>query len=226
MQCAQLWLARPFVREPLNPWERPEFHPPILHGKSVRERAMVICRADWAPPGMKHVQDPFLDAPKTEASLVALRQVLSVPDVRVILLRRSVPEQFISMEIALQTRDWWSLGADALPAALAPIRSGTSQAINEEEIQRRLAKLQEATRQLAEICRECGADYIERSYEELFRGSCADAAENVVHALGHFDANARGDLTELRRLLQRDRRFESMQRIYESVAARYPSLRQ
>jgi LPS sulfotransferase NodH len=225
MNCAQSWLQRPFVREPLNPWERPDFHPPLLHRKSVQERADVVCGTAWRIAGIKHVHDPFLDPSERATSLRALRQVLAVRNIKVILLSRSVREQFISMEMALQTRDWWSLGPGALPHALGPVQAGTARPIDDAEISRRLVMLHRATLELAQACADCAADFVEYSYEGLFCGSCADVVANIMRALGHFDANARGDPEELRQLVRTTRRFESMRRIYEDVAERHPVLR-
>ena len=228
MACAELLLGQRFIREPLNANERPDFHPEILHGKSVRGRAELLCEPDWSIPGIKHVYNPFGGAPAQEEDIAALRRVLSIPGLKVILLtRNAVHRQFVSMEAALQSGDWWSLGSEALPGALGPIKAGNAQPIPDADVARRLVKLHAATEVLRSLCTDTASDFTEHSYEAIFSAAPDMVTANVVRALSHFGSPVSGaHSAALRELIDQGRRFDAAQRLYADISRDYPSLRQ
>lgn len=228
MSCAELALGRQsFIREPLNPYEDMRWHPSFLHGKSVAERAALLCDPACPVQGVKHVFSPFNQAMSDDQDVEALVRLLSLPDLKVILLTRgNVFRQFISMEIALQTGDWWSSGAAALPAELGPIKSGSNMALSEDQIAARIDRLERAHQQLRDICALLKIDFVEYAYETLFEGNVEDSLIWVRQALTHFDSQAAQAVPEadLRNLLQQGRRFEAISDIYRRVKERFPAL--
>jgi hypothetical protein len=228
MRCAAMWLGCEFVREPLHPGEKAEFHPTELHGKSAEERARIVCAEAWRSPGIKHVHGPVLDPPSNAAKLKVSRQLLGIKGLKVILLsRRNVRHQFLSMEVAYQNADWWSHGPAALPESIGPLRAGTREELSDEQIARRVALLAQATIDLRQLCFEVGADFIERTYEELFEGTPSNAIGHIQRALRFFDADlAVAPPAGVVALLNESWRLDESDRLYRATIGRSQSLQE
>lgn len=225
MACAERVLgAGTFVREPLNPYEDPSHHPSILHGMTIAERTAALLDPRCPIRGVKHVHSPFNQRMKGEDG--ALRAILSIKGLRVILLsRRNVPQQFISMEIALQSGDWWSSGPAALPDVLGPIKAGGDKPLDDDAIAMRLEHLENAAEWLRQLCRATNARYIERTYEDLFCADPAAAARGISAALAHFTPVPEKLANGLVGLISRGQRFREIDNLYNQVGRIYRSLR-
>ena len=174
-----------FLREPFNPHEREEFVPPYLRPLDMVERAKALLADPGRVLGVKHVYSPFVSVHERQLSLQVLHMLLGQPNVRVILLtRRNVSHQFISLEIAHQTRDWWSEGVQALPSNLGTVKAGGADQINEFEIKARLRKLENANELLRQVTSYSAAVVQEVIYEDLFRLPSGLVAQRFT--TGHF----------------------------------------
>lgn len=217
-----------FIREPLNPYEDQKWHPAFLHEKSVSERAALLSAPDCPVHGIKHVFSPFNQAMNSDSDIDALARILMLPGLKVILLsRENVFRQFISMEIALQNRDWWSSGPSALPPVLGPVRAGGDVLLDEATLLRRIEKLRQSTQKLRDICNLLKVEWREWTYESLFAPSPDEAATKVQDCLAHFDSQASRAIPQsmIRKLIEQGRRFDEMASYYEQVATQFPELR-
>ena len=225
--CEIVFGAGSFVREPLNPYEDSRHHPSILHDASIRDRAAILC--DPASPviGIKHVYSPFNPAMTDPSALEALRRVLAIDGLRVILLsRQNLRHQFVSMEIALQTGDWWSYGPDALPDSIDSVRAGRQRPIDDGVIRDQLFQLNDATSQLRTMCCQLKVDLAERSYEELFVAQPLVCLQNIASALTHFGVTKLEPAVaaQMGELLGRGRRFRQIANFHKQLGEIYPSL--
>lgn len=216
-----------FIREPLNPYEDQKWHPDFLHRKSVSDRAVMLCAPDCPVLGIKHVFSPFNQAMSSASDIEALARILMLPGLKVILLsRENIFHQLISMEIALQTGDWWSSGPAALPPVLGPVRAGGEVPLDEGALLMRLEKLRQSTQKMRDICDLLKVDWREWTYESLFAPSPDEAAMKVQDCLSHFDGQASRAVPQsaFRQLIDQGRRFDEMTSYYEQVANQYPEL--
>ena len=173
--------------------------------------------------GIKHVHSPFNQRMAGEEA--ALRGLLSLRGLKVILLsRRDVAAQFISMEIALQTGDWWSAGPGALPKAIGPVRAGSEASLDDAAIAARLLRLSRAAEWLKQLCTATGARFVERSYEDLFCEDRDRAGRRVASVLKHF-APVTGKTRALRVIIGKGQRFNEVDALRRQLGKLYPSLR-
>jgi LPS sulfotransferase NodH len=204
--------AGTFIREPFNVDEDIRYLPVPLRALTIEERLVVLASVTGTTLGLKHIHSPFAALEMRERTARIIDTVLKLPGMKVILLHReNVMAQICSMEIAMQTGDWWSYGPAALPASVAPIAGGSGRQFTAAQIERRAAILDQSSLELRDALSRRGVDFIERSYEELFDHDVDIAVENVRAALGHFDTNraAQLDVPRLRADLSKGRRFEA-----------------
>ncbi|MES1990972.1 MAG: hypothetical protein V4441_08480 [Pseudomonadota bacterium] len=229
MDCAELVFGKgSFIREPLNPYENPKWHPSFLHGKSVSERVDLLTDPSCCVVGIKHVFSPFNRAMNTEDNFHALVRLLTLPDMRVVLLsRRNVFHQFVSIEIALQSGDWWSNGVEALPTILGPIKAGGHAPLTGPAIIERIEKLGQSGKLLRDICRLLGINWVEYFYEDLFGGVTDETTGSIASALAQFDEATPSaiDPTAIEKLITLGQRFDAMSGFYDDVMHRYPALK-
>jgi LPS sulfotransferase NodH len=204
--------AGSFLREPFNVDEDVRYLPVSLRALTIEERLAVLSSSTSTTLGLKHIHSPFAAAALRERTARIIEAVLKLPGIRVILLHReNVMAEICSMEIAMQTGDWWSYGPAALPASVAPIAGGSGRRFTPAQIESRAATLRQSVLELRATLGRLGVDFIERSYEELFDDEIEAVVENVRGALAHFDAGrvAQLDLPRLRADLAKGRRFEA-----------------
>jgi hypothetical protein len=131
------------------------------------------------------------------------------------------------MEVAYQKADWWSYGPTALPESIGPLRAGGSQELSDEQTTRRLALLTQAAKDLRQCCFEGRADFIERSYEELFQTSPSNATERIQRALRFFEADlAVTPPPGVIALINESWRVTESERLYQATIGKHRALRE
>ena len=216
-----------FLREPFNRNEREEFIPKEMRSLSVTQRVGFVLDNPTLYLGIKHIYSPFVSAEEKRENLNVIRTLLIKKRLRVLLItRRNIERQFISLEIAHQTNDWWNYGPQALPKAIGLVQAGCSSEIGDAEIFKRLKMLSEATELLRNLLKSIKVQVSEVAYEEIFDENPLVSAKRLASALKHFripmaDPPA---IERLSNLVKEGSRFEALLPFYAALARRHPTL--
>ena len=170
----------PFIREPFNRDERS--HPPSIRAVTSLSERLRILAAPGSVHGVKHVHDPLhWELGKPEAWDL-LQSLCALPDCRIVFLyRQNILRQFLSMEIAHQTRNWGVTNEASVPAHAGEVRQGGSSPWSEERIEEALELLKQTTERISLVLTQSGAQFLAFDYENLFG---ADAINRIAEHFG------------------------------------------
>jgi LPS sulfotransferase NodH len=159
----------PFIREPFNRNEWPGAHPPSIRGVADLAERLRILAAPGPVHAVKHVHDPLHWELGTPGGWELLEKLCRLPDCRIVFLyRQNILRQFLSTEIAHQTKNWGNTSEAAVPPRAGPVRQGEGEPWSEAQIERALELLQRTNERILSELTNSGASFLPFSYETLY----------------------------------------------------------
>lgn len=174
----------PFIREPFNR-DEPPGAPSIRGVSDLRERFRILA-APGPVHGVKHVYDPLHWELGTPIGWELVESLCRLPGCRIVFLyRQNILRQFLSMEIAHQTRNWGVTTEATVPAHAGPVRQGGAP-WSDEQIESALELLQRTTERIRSELTKSGAAFLPFSYEELYGAAAGSAMAEFNRIAAHF----------------------------------------